>query len=481
MSSISGLGRLFRGRGAGSNGDEETARFSISLKEIEASETVLGEGQILEGTDEERCRNRVIKIPDKDRRGHLWCFGTTRIGKTRIIEHMVEQDIRKGYSVILLDPKTDKVLFEKIVQTALEERRHDELILVTPTYPEYSAEFNPLSHHFMIEELVGHLVSGVTVGREPYFFNVANQMSTVVVEALDLLARYEGVPTKIRMQDAREYIEYAMLEELKNQVESMDSEKLKEEAARVSRSIGRILSNEPDYFNKVSNSLDVALQELTSGSIGRIVGRSRENRLISRLESGRRVIFVVQQASELTRRAAYTLGKVVMSVIQAFIGRIYASGRERVDPPICVYVDEAQSVLYDGIDELFAKGGGADVWVHGFCQSLEKLYGAVDRHVAKAILSNTNTKLFMRAPDAETAEHMSGYFGEKKLLSPVLSTDGSMTMREIEEPILKPSELLRAGEREFFLYTYSGSFRGKSTEVTPCYLTVEYPKILVKE
>jgi hypothetical protein len=42
-------------------------------------------------------------------------------GKTRILENMVEQDIRKGYSVVVIDPKGDIDLFSKIVQVAFEE------------------------------------------------------------------------------------------------------------------------------------------------------------------------------------------------------------------------------------------------------------------------------------------------------------------------------------------------------------------------
>ena len=46
-------------------------------------------------------------------------------------------------------------------------------------------------------------------------------------------------------------------------------------------------------------------------------------------------------------------------------------------------------------------------------------------------MDNTNTKLFMRAPDAETAESVAKFFGEKRTFSPVLSTNsGGMTIKE---------------------------------------------------
>ena len=86
-------------------------------------------------------KNRVRKIwlKDEERKGHLFCFGTTRIGKTKLAESMICQDIEKGYSVVLVDPKGDISFFSKIVQTAFATGREKELCLITSIYPESSA------------------------------------------------------------------------------------------------------------------------------------------------------------------------------------------------------------------------------------------------------------------------------------------------------------------------------------------------------
>ena len=57
--------------------------------------TVLGKGVNLA----DRSRDLLITIPDGERSGHLGCFGTTRIGKTRLMESVIEQDIHKGYNL----------------------------------------------------------------------------------------------------------------------------------------------------------------------------------------------------------------------------------------------------------------------------------------------------------------------------------------------------------------------------------------------
>lgn len=73
-----------------------------------------------------------ITLPDSYRKGHMVVFGATRSGKSKLAEACIEQDMRAGRSVILLDPKPDLQLMTKIIQTAISLGREDELMLVTP-------------------------------------------------------------------------------------------------------------------------------------------------------------------------------------------------------------------------------------------------------------------------------------------------------------------------------------------------------------
>ena len=413
-----------------------------------------------------------IAIPDAARKGHFWCFGTTRVGKTRIMENMVKQDIRKGYSVVVIDPKGDIDLFSKIVQVAFEEGRDKELIFVTPIYPHLSAVIDPLSHYYMPEELVGHIVSGVEVGKERFFFNVAYEISLVIVQALIMLNAWEGKTHSFNLNDVKNKMSREELEKLKGQIDCVDTP----EAKQLSSDMQKILNSPQDYYGKVSSSLRVALMELTSGHIGKVVGKADENRFIDRLEKGEPVIMVVHLGSLITRKAAFTLGKVVISMIQSFVGRVFSSGR-RVTPPLCLYIDECQNVLYYGIEDLFAKAGGADVWVHGFAQSVSQLYAMIGKDYGNAILDNTNTKLFMRVPDTDTATYVAGHFGQFRRYSPILNVDGGVSVREEEDTILKPSDILELGAREFYLMTYSGLYQGQTLDVSPLYLEIMFPDL----
>jgi hypothetical protein len=388
------------------------------------------------------------------------------------MEHIIEQDICKGYSVVAIDPKGDIELFSKITQLAHETDRLDDLMLITPIFPQYSAILDPLSSYYMPEELVAHITAGVAIGREPYFFGVAYEVSLVVVQALIMLAEQAGTKPSFNLNDIKNHISHQDLEQLKEKIDYIDSP----EAKQLSLDIQKILSTPADYYSKVASSLRVALTELTSGNVGKIIGKADENRFIQRLEEGKGIILVVQLGSLLTKRAAYTAGKVIISMIQAFVGRVYSSGRN-VTPSLVLHIDEAQSVLYQGIEDLFAKAGGAGVFIHGYCQSISQLYAEVGEDRANTILDNCNTKLFMRVPDPSTANYVSEHLGEEKRFSPIISLGGNIAIRETEEVRIKPSEILKMKPRELFLITYSGTYKGVTAEVEKGRLKVIFPDL----
>ncbi|WP_318258528.1 helicase HerA domain-containing protein [Geobacter anodireducens] len=133
-----------------------------------------------------------ISIPDSFRRRHMFVFGTTGVGKTRLCENLIESDIRKGNSVVYFDPKGDQQIFTKIFEVARESGRLKDLMLVTPIFPEYSAVVDPMAFYFMVDELVGHIISGIQGGREPFYRNIAKEITTAVITGNIILAKEEG-------------------------------------------------------------------------------------------------------------------------------------------------------------------------------------------------------------------------------------------------------------------------------------------------
>jgi type IV secretory pathway TraG/TraD family ATPase VirD4 len=236
------------------------------------------------------------------------------------------------------------------------------------------------------------------------------------------------------------------------------------------------LDKPQDYFAKISSSLHAVLTSLTRGGVGSIIGKARTNEFIKKLEKGERVILIVQTGSLLTRKTAHIVARVLVSMIQSFVGRRYASGK-RVDPPLAMYLDEASNLMYIGIEDLFNKAGGAGIWVHAFSQSIADLDAEIGRDHSRKILDNTNTKLFMRVNDPATAEYIAEYSGEQKKFSPILSLGGGITIREVREQTVLPEDVLNLQSRDFYLFTLGGAFRGKTAHVDSPYFQVEYPTV----
>ena len=357
---------------------------------------------------------------------------------------------------------------------AYEEGREKDLCLVTPIFPQCSAKMDPLAYYYMPEELVSHVVSGIKA-REEFFINVAYETTFVIVQALLFFAKIKNEKTTLNFNTIKERASYKDLKNLEEQLKDYEAEP---EAQEILATLRQILASPQDYFAKVSSSLRTVLTSLSVGSVGAIIGKAKANEFIKRLEEGKRVILVVQTGSLLTRKTAHIVARVLLSMIQSFVGRVFLSGR-RLYPPLCVYMDEASNLLYAGVEDLFNKAGGAGAWVHAFTPSIAAIEEEIGPPSARKILDNTNTKIFMRVNDPKTADYIADYSGMRRKFSPLLSLGGGITVREIEEPNVRPESVLNLQPRDFYMFSFEGAYRGKVGHVKEPYFSVTYPKVEV--
>jgi hypothetical protein len=410
-----------------------------------------------------------LTIRDVDRSGHFGCFGTTRVGKTRLIENILEQDIRKGYNVVLIDPKGDTKFFSKVVQVAAESGRLDDVMLLTPIFPDYSIMLNPLAYFSMEEELVDHVIAGIKA-KDDYYIAVAYEVAQAIISGLDLQAETVDKPLNINFHDVKLRSDWNNIKKFKTVIETLPN------SDDLVSSIDQILNSPPDFFNKVSSSLRTTLSALTSGSTGKIIGKSLVNEFIKRFEEKRGVILVSNPGAMLARRTAHIVGRVLVSMIQSMLGRFFASGR-KLSPPLCLHIDEGHNVLYPGIQELFNKGGGADVWVHFYTQSMAQIEEEVGLEAAKSIIDNINTWIFMLVNHPDTAKFVELTAPVKKVYQPILAFGGGISVREAQESMVMANQVLQLPKRHFFMRSYGKLYRGVTNDVSPRYVTVTFPKL----
>lgn len=411
-----------------------------------------------------------IRVSDADRQRHLFVFGTTGVGKTRLAELLIEQDIRKGHSVVFFDPKGDQEIFTKIYDVALDCAREKEMMLVTPVYPEYSAVIDPLSHFFSDDELVDHVISAIPISKESFYRDNARQIAMAVIKGNNILAREEKRPPMMNLDLLRQSIDRESMEDMRASLL-----KVTDPEGRVLAGIlGGLLNTPVDYYYKISMTLLTCLTHLSTGNVGELIGKANSNKFIDKLENNKPVILVVHTGSMLTGEAGVTLGKVLLSMIHKFVGRTYASDRRHANPALSIYIDEAQSLLFEGIEDMFAKVGSANVMMTAFAQSVNQIYAVVGQERGKSILDNTNTKIFMRCTDADTAEYVSAHFGDVNKLDAIFGT-AQVTTREVEKKVVPAQDVLALQRQEFFLMTYSGLYRGKTTTTKPPGFFIKFP------
>ncbi len=96
--------------------------------------------------NEKKDEMQMAKIPEKDRRTHLYMVGASGAGKSKFLEFLIRQDILKGKGFGLIDPHGDLVEEIKgfLLLALSEEETGERVVYVDPANDEYTIAFNPL-------------------------------------------------------------------------------------------------------------------------------------------------------------------------------------------------------------------------------------------------------------------------------------------------------------------------------------------------
>ncbi len=85
----------------------------------------------------------VFGIKQIDRRRHMYIIGKSGVGKSKLLELMIRQDIAYGHGVCVIDPHGD--LLDGILDFIPKERIED-VCIIDPGDTNYPASFNPLAN-----------------------------------------------------------------------------------------------------------------------------------------------------------------------------------------------------------------------------------------------------------------------------------------------------------------------------------------------
>ena len=392
-----------------------------------------------------------------ERVGHTLVLGTTRVGKTRLAEILITQDIRRGDVVIVFDPKGDADLLRRVYAEAKRAGRADEFFLFHLGYPEVSARYNAIGSFSRITEVATRIANQLpSEGNSAAFKEFAWRFVNIIARALVALGRrpdYQQVRRYINDIEPL-FVEYAR-KHLREHGEAGWEADVAEVAANTKeRNLPAALrGRHPDavalmrylkdqdrydpvldglvsafkydktYFDKIVSSVGPLMEKLTTGKIAELISPdyldTDDNRPIFEwLEVIRRKGIVYVGLDALTdTTVASAVGNSMFADLVSVAGHIYKHGVEDpVDSPaptgglakmptISLHADEFNELIGDEFVPLLNKAGGAGFQVTAYTQTWSDVEARIgNRAKAGQVAGNFNTLLMLRVKELATAE-----------------------------------------------------------------------------
>ena len=403
-----------------------------------------------------RGKEKDITVPLKSLEGHTILFGTTGAGKTRAYEIMVTQAIHRGDTVIMIDPKGDKELRDRMELECKRAGRDDAFLFFHPAFPRTSIRLDPMRNFTRTTEIASRIASLL-----PSKTGNSDSFTAFAFRALNLVAQgLVETGKRPSIKQLRYYIEGGAESLLVNAIEAhaerIDPEwKISAEPFFIKARVGKAKKMEtitnPDWlatiewyrttwsngpkgsegidgllslvehnrmhFSKMIASLIPVLNMLTSGELGDLLSPDEENENdkrpildTSNIISGKHVLYVgLDSLSDSIVSSA--IGSIVLADFASVAGMIYNSG---IKPGrISLFVDEAAEVVNLPFIQILNKGRGAGFQVVMSTQTLPDIVARLgDEARARQVVGNCNNLITLRIKDGDTQQFVVETFGQ---------------------------------------------------------------------
>ncbi|MFP5476086.1 MAG: type IV conjugative transfer system coupling protein TraD [Gammaproteobacteria bacterium] len=416
----------------------------------------LGGSSILHGVGaQEEC---PVALRQTARAGHLLVMGTTRVGKTRLLELLATQDIHAGHVVVVIDPKGDADLMLRMYAEARRAGRDKQFYLFHLGYPEISARYNGIGNFSRITEVAARATNALpSSGNSAAFKEFSWRFTNIVAQAQVALGRIPTYDTLLRDVTGIEplFMEYAHFfwareaqqgRHAKYQ-EKLDSlqERIETKKVAVDRSLStrapdviamilwikesRVTDNvllglvgavsyDRSFYEKIIASLGPFLEKLTSGAVGKLISPdyfdADDTRPIfdwmSVMRQGGIVYVGLDALSDSVVSSA--VGNSMLADLVSVGGKLYKTGLDphREDgklvlPTVCCHFDEVNEIAGPEFVPMVNKLGGSGFRITAYTQSMFDIEAKVgDKAKAGQIMDNFNHLVMLRVRSVATAD-----------------------------------------------------------------------------
>ena len=395
-----------------------------------------------------------------ERVGHTLVLGTTRVGKTRLAEILITQDIhRGGNAVIVFDPKGDAELLRRMYLEAKRTGRLDKFYVFHLGHPNISARYNPVGDFSRITEVASRISRQLPgEGQSAAFREFVWRYVNVIAKAANALGRridYEMI--MMYGQDIEplliDYLEFILTEKIGNEdwkkpVDTLrcmfDDGELKKPRQMQDRSnrahalikyakqmnvtddpvasaLLKTFEYDKSYFDKLVASLLPLMEKLTTGAVADLISPDYldpdDLRPIfdwKQVISSQSIVYVGLDALTDSEVAA-AVGNSMFADLTSMAGKIYKHGLDLGMPQMdgqsqtnktvtCIHADEFNELMGDEFIPLLNKAGGANFQVTAYTQVWADVEARVgSKAKASQVAGSFNTMIMLRVKDEETA------------------------------------------------------------------------------
>ena len=342
----------------------------------------------------------IFGIKRVDRRRHVYIVGKSGVGKSKLLELFLRQDIAYGHGFCFIDPHGDVI--EEILHFIPQDRIND-VVLIDPSDSKYPISFNPLQN---VDPAFKHqLTQGLIEVMERQFgANWTPRLEHVFrFTCLALLdyphATMRGMISMLTDRNYRqlvvEYIEDDMVKRFWA-IEFADwSEKYDTDAIiPLVNKLGQFLSDPMlrSIFGQKENKID--LEEL--------------------MNEGKIILINLSKGKLGEENSSFFGSMFITKIKQAGMARAALPERERKD--FYLYVDEFHNLVTETFENIMSEARK-----YGVCLTIAHQYmGQLMQRVQQAVLGNTGTIIVFRVggEDAVKLEpEMAPIFGVKDMVN----------------------------------------------------------------
>lgn len=407
-------------------------------------------------------------LPLGERVGHTVVFGTTRVGKTRLCEVYVTQDIHRGDVVIVFDPKGDADLLKRMYAECKRAGRLNEFYMFHLGHPEISARYNAVGRFGRVSEVASRVAGQLSGnGNSAAFKEFAWRFVNIIARALVALGKrpdYNLISRYVVNMDEL-FVEYAItyfrkyqpnateiIVELENKLNekniplNMKGREKRviaiEQYITVSKTYDPILDGlrsairyDKTYFDKIVASLLPLLEKLTSGKTAELLSPNYADLTDDRpifdwmeVIRKRGVVYIGLDAMSDTEVAS-AVGNSMFADLVSVAGWIYKHGLNEGLPgaasskkiPINIHADEFNELMGQEFIPLINKGGGAGIQVTAYTQTLSDIEARIGS-TAKAgqVIGNFNNLQMLRVREPRTGELLTNQLPKVNILTNTL-------------------------------------------------------------